>query len=241
VHSLFKLFSSRRREIIIQRNLSADLRHIVCRFCICFSSEIVNMVVVFGDIEKMTEASFVLLTNLSHLLKLYVFIKHGSEIRNLIKSINREEFKPRNLVQYKMLAEEIKVSKLLTKIFLFMCCVTCLLWAVFPLLDMKSGERIRLPLSGWYPFKIDKPAVFELIYAYQIFATCINGLRNISMDTFLSGSIMVISGQLAILNNSLQIMEQCSKSKVTSEVQGNQEKFRKILVRNVIHYKNIIQ
>ncbi|XP_068909812.1 odorant receptor 4-like [Tenebrio molitor] len=106
---------------------------------------------------------------------------------------------------------------------------------------MKSGERIRLPLSGWYPFKIDKPAVFELIYAYQIFATCINGLRNISMDTFLSGSIMVISGQLAILNNSLQIMEQCSKSKVTSEVQGNQEKFRKILVRNVIHYKNIIQ
>ncbi|XP_068909800.1 odorant receptor Or1-like [Tenebrio molitor] len=210
-------------------------------YALCVSSEIVNMLVVFGDIEKMTEASFVLLTNLSHSLKLYVFIKHGSEIRNLIKSINREEFKPRNLVQYKMLVKDIKMSKLLTKIFLFMCCVTCLLWAVFPLLDRKSGERIRLPLSGWYPFKIDKPPVFELIYAYQIFATCINGLRNISMDTFLSGSIMVIAGQLGILNNSLQIMGQYYKNKMTDEDQGNQEKFRKILVRNVIHYKNIIQ
>jgi hypothetical protein len=42
-------------------------------------SETANMINVFGDIEKMTEASFLFLTHVVQALKLYVFC--GSQIK----------------------------------------------------------------------------------------------------------------------------------------------------------------
>ncbi|RZC39483.1 7tm 6 domain containing protein [Asbolus verrucosus] len=203
-------------------------------------SEIANMIVVFGDMEKMTEASFLLLTHIVHSFKLYVFITRKSQVRNLINSINREEFKPRNVEQYKILLEDIETSRMITKTFLFMGFATCALWGIFPFLDQNDDDSIRLPLSGWFPFNTNKQAVFEFVYVYQTVGALINGLANISMDTFLSGTIMVISGQLSILNNSLQIMKQRFGEK-PDKIETVKAEVTQSLIRNVIHYRNIIQ
>ncbi|XP_063912003.1 odorant receptor Or1-like [Zophobas morio] len=204
-------------------------------FVLFMVSEIINMVVVFGDIEKMTEASFLLLTHLVQALKLYVFVVHNSRVRRLINSLNREEFKPKNQQQYNLLMEDVQMSRILTKIFLIMCVATCVLWGVFPLLDKDGGEETtELPLSGWFPFDTQKSPIFECVYVYLTMGAMINGLANVSMDTFLSGIIMVISGQLKLLNNSFQNLKQkCTDTSLNHIEEG--------LIKNIVHHKNIIQ
>ncbi|RZC43043.1 uncharacterized protein BDFB_009339 [Asbolus verrucosus] len=209
-------------------------------FILRILSEFVNMIVVFGDIEKMTEASFVLLTHLVEALKLYYFVKNRSSVRNLINSVNRKEFKPRNWDQYRMLSDDIKMSRMITKVFLFMCCITCCLWGVFPFFDKNPDGTIRLPLSGWFPFSTEESPVFECVYAYQTIGVLITGLSNISMDTFLSGTIMIISGQLSILNNSFQIMRQKCASN-SGKIKEAHAEVKKKLVRNIVHFQSIIE
>jgi hypothetical protein len=163
---------------------------------------------------------------------------NGPRMRRLIKSLEREEFQPKTRVQYETIVEEIKMSKMITKVFLFMCLVTCCLWGIFPFLDRRPGESIRLPLSGWYPFDTNGSPIFELVYFYQIFATWINGMGNITMDTFLSGCIMIISSQLAVLNEAFRIIK--LEDEEFGEIQQKQNS-TKNLVRNIRHYKNIVQ
>jgi hypothetical protein len=207
-------------------------------YVLCLASQIADMVAVFGDIEQMTETSFLLLTNTNQALKIYVFMFNGPRVRRLIKSLEREEFQPKTRVQYETIVEEIKMSKMITKVFLFMCLVTCCLWGIFPFLDRRPGESIRLPLSGWYPFDTNRSPIFELVYVYQIFATWINGMGNITMDTFLSGCIMIISSQLAVLNEAFRIIK--LEEQDCGEIQQKRNS-TKSLVRNIRHYKNIIQ
>lgn len=191
-------------------------------------SELSNMIAVFGDIEKMTGASFLLLTHLVHTSKLYVFVAKNKKVRNLINSINRKEFKPKNKTQYNILLNDIKVSKATTKIFLIMGFATCTLWGIFPFLDIdETKDKVRLPLSGWYPFDVSNSPVFEWIYAYQTIGALVNALANISMDTFLAGIIMVISGQLKVLNNAFQTTKKFDR--------------KDLLIQNILHYKHIMQ
>ncbi|KAJ3656623.1 hypothetical protein Zmor_015684 [Zophobas morio] len=199
------------------------------------------MIEVYGDIEKMTETSFLLLTNSNQALKIYVFLFNGSRVWTFIENLNKNEFKPQNSVQRNSLSEEIKISKATSKIFLFMCFVTCCLWGIFPFLDRQPGEKIRLPLSGWYPFGTDTSPSFELVYAYQIFATWINGMGNITMDTFISGAIMAISVQLKILNNSFEVMTVQNYQSRNLRCESTLKNLRRALVKNIVHYKSILQ
>lgn len=195
-------------------------------FILCLLSQIANMIDSFGDIEKMTEASFLLFTNLVQCFKIYSFMNHGKRVWDLVYSMNRKEFKPKSEKQYQILINEIKTSKIISKLFLLACTLTCVSWAVSPIFDKRGEDTLRLPLSGWYPFSTKKSPGFEFAYAYQIFSTWIGGLGDISMDTFMSGTIMVISAQLSVLTNAL---ENVSNGK------------NKNLIQNVRHYKSIIQ
>ncbi|XP_044258923.1 odorant receptor Or1-like [Tribolium madens] len=191
----------------------------------------INMILVFGDIEKMSGASFLLLTHLVQISKLYVFIFHKSKVRRLIDSINREEFRPKNQEQYEYLVNDIRSSRLVTILFLFAGFATCALWAIFPFLNKKE-KTVKLPLSGWFPFDTTKFPIFEFAFVYQTVGALVNGLGNISIDTFLSGIIMVVSGQLKILNNSLQTLKLDYKAKSREN--------RQKLIQNVIHHQGII-
>nr|XP_015840913.1 PREDICTED: odorant receptor Or1-like [Tribolium castaneum] len=192
-----------------------------------------KMIESFGDMEKMTDASFLLLTNVVQSIKITVFNTYRSRVWQLVESMNREVFKPRNATQYNILVHEIKKSKFITISFFIACVLTCASWGISPLLDTTVTNRRRLPLSGWYPFKTEASPVFELTYAYQMFVTTVGGLGNISMDTFMSGCIMNLSAQISVLNNALENME---PKKLRTDEEINES-----LVRNVIHHRNILQ
>ncbi|KAJ3656612.1 hypothetical protein Zmor_015676 [Zophobas morio] len=208
-------------------------------FVLSLLSQIANMIDAFGDMEKMTEASFLLFTNIVQCLKLYCFMKYGARVWRLVHSLNRKIFKPRNATQYDVLKRDIGRSKIITKLFLLACTITYASWCVSPFLDKKGENGVRLPLSGWYPFSTKETPAFELAYAYQIFTTWVGGLGDISMDTFMSGAIMVISAELSVLNNALETLKQRFVDD-PQKIREEEKLVNKELVRCVIHYKNII-
>jgi hypothetical protein len=200
-------------------------------YVMCILSQLAEMITVFGDIEKMTNASFLTLTNVVQAFKLYPFIMHEARVRVLINSINRSEFKPKNWEQQRILTGDIKISQLISKTWLFTCCLISSMFGIFPLLDKDTDDQIRLPLSGWFPFKTDESPMFEIVYAYQIVTTVVNGLTVICMDTFMMGCIMVISGQLSVLNNAFANIKHSDETTAA----------RRNLIQNIVHYRNIIQ
>ncbi|KAJ3656614.1 hypothetical protein Zmor_015677 [Zophobas morio] len=202
-------------------------------FFSCFLTQLANMIDSFGDIERMTDASFLLFTNIVQCLKLYCFMNYASRIWKLVHSMNAEVFKPRNQTQCEILTKEIKLSKTISVLFLLACTLTCISWGVSPLLDRTSDDGIRLPLSGWYPFRTDRSPGFEFVYIYQILSTWVNGLGDISMDTCVSGTIMFISAQLSVLRDALETMKHTKNS--------DHQTINEALVRNVVHFKNIVQ
>nr|CAM84010.1 olfactory receptor 12 [Tribolium castaneum] len=202
-------------------------------FILSLLSQIANMVDAFGDIEKMTEASFLLFTNLVQCFKIYTFANHGKKVWNLVYSMNRSDFKPNNLAQYWIVVNEIKTSKIISKLFLLACTLTCVSWAISPLLDKRGSDELRLPLSGWYPFSTEKSPAFEFAYTYQIFTTWVGGLGDISMDTFMSGTIMVISTQLSLLKDGLE--------NVARNIKHDKSSVNKNLIQCACHYRSIIQ
>ncbi|KAJ3656615.1 hypothetical protein Zmor_015678 [Zophobas morio] len=202
-------------------------------FFLCFLTQLANMIDSFGDIERMTDASFLFLTNMVQCLKLYCFIHNASRIWKLVYSMNTEVFRPRNQAQYEILRKEIKMSKIILSLYLLACTLTCISWGVSPLLDRTSDDGIRLPLSGWYPFSTDTSPGFEFVYFYQILSTWINGLGDISMDTCISGTIMFISAQLSVLKDAVETMKPTSSS--------DHPTIKEALVRNVTHFKTIVQ
>ncbi|XP_064212334.1 odorant receptor 46a-like [Tribolium castaneum] len=202
-------------------------------FGLSLVSEIANMINAFGDIEKMTDASFLLLTNLVQCFKMYSFLTHGPRVWKLIHSMNNSDFKPKNLEQRNILVEEIKMSKRISKTFFMACTIVCSLWGISPFIDRGNSEKLRLPLSGWYPYSTDTSPGYEITYAHQTLTTWIDGLADVGMDTFLSGVIMVIAAQLSLLNNSLK--------NLTKNCKNDGKKANTNLIECVIHYRTIIR
>lgn len=211
-------------------------------------SEVINLYYSRNDLTKLSDGLFLFLTHACQLYKFCYFTSNYRRILNLLNSLNRDIFKPRNQEQYDILKSTMFYSKRLFQVYICMCAGTVLLWGAFPIFD-KSEEVMQLPLAGWYPFETDKTPVFEIIYLYQICAVLINALTNISKDTAISGFMAHICGQLDVLNNALlHIKDQAianvkvsNDTKVIDMKRAVQEEMDKELIRCVVHHLNILQ
>lgn len=214
-------------------------------------TEIINVILSIGDLEKITEASFLLLTHLVQTTKLYAFFKKRGAVLGLLKMLKSPLFQPFNDKQHKILKTMMVQSKLIYYIFLLMAVCTVSLWGAFPFLD-KSESSYHLPLSAWYPFAVDKSPIFEVIFVYQILTVMINAATNISLDCLCNGFMAHVCGQLDILNDTLenlyQYVENCNESSSGNIYKENdrvpmklQIKMDRLLKRSIIHHREIIK
>lgn len=150
------------------------------------TSEVVNLILVSEDMEKTINASFLALTHLVEICKVYAVIKHRDRLKQLLYNINRNQFQPKNLRQRKALGNYVHNSKVISMVFLAACVVTCAFWGVYPYVD---DAKLQLPLPGWFPFDTNNSPWFEFAYVYQVIASTVNGLVNVSLDTFMSGKV----------------------------------------------------
>lgn len=228
-------------------------------FIIYVITEAINIALSFGDLEKITDASFLFLTHTAQIFKLYCLVKNNIRIQKLANDLNRELFKPRNEKQYHMVKKAMDNSKLFYVIFLTMSISTIILWCAFPFIDAGINE-INLPLSAWYPFSTNGSIRFAIVYAYQIISVLIDATCNVSMDTIATGFMAHICGQLDVLNDSLLYIQQQSVQNLTTKQEQNnsvevykkyyekenvskqlQDEMDKEQIRCIEHHLNVIE
>ncbi|XP_056644738.1 uncharacterized protein LOC130450387 [Diorhabda sublineata] len=210
-------------------------------------SEIINFLYLQGSIIEIASASFLFLTHLVQVLKVIYLYKHSSRIKLLIKSINRPAFQPKSEKQKNILEGYIRKSKIVSYGFWGACVCTCTFWATYPFTE----EELRLPLAGWFPFCVTTSPNFELAFIYQFIASTLNGLSNISIDTMMSGLIMVVCAQLSILNDSFMNIRHFAELEVGHEFRDDngrneisprlQDTMNRKLAECVVHHKCILE
>lgn len=77
-------------------------------------------------------------------------------------------------------------------VFLAMTQSTITILAILPF----TGDKMQLPIKATFPFSIENPWVFGLVYIYQIFGISMCAYINVSSDTLSSAMIAQINGQV---------------------------------------------
>lgn len=157
-------------------------------------SELMNCYKNLGDLEELTKGLFITLSNLLAVYKFYILIRYQPKILKLINDLNRDEFRPKNPNQTKILVEFIKLSKNASKLTLVLCCITCLIFTIYPFTD--QDEKNKFPIPAWMPFNTSSSPNFEIAFVYEAVATVIAGITDINMDFFIIGKHNVFLGQV---------------------------------------------
>lgn len=160
-------------------------------------SEAINMILVVDDIEEVTDASFLLLTHLAQIPKVYCFFKYEPKIRNMLDAMNHKKYSPKNARQDDIAKKMVRKMKVILVVYLSMCAATVILWAIFPLTE--AAKERRLPLKAWYPFDTKRSPNYEATYTFQIIAVMADALSNASLDMVPTGFMAYICMQLDVL------------------------------------------
>lgn len=142
-----------------------------------------------GDLEELTRASFLTLSNLIAVKKFYILFRHKQRLMNLIKNLNRREFRPKNSHQKVILLHYIKLSKNMSVTLLCLCVLTCFFWTISP---FTVDEEYLLPIAAWIPFKTNYSPNFEFAFAYESVATVIGGITDLNVDCLIAGKQYLI-------------------------------------------------
>ncbi|XP_072929574.1 uncharacterized protein [Epargyreus clarus] len=162
--------------------------------------EFMYIAMVWGDLEAVSEASYLLFTQASVCYKATVFVTNKNNLRILLQYMTCEAFDPQTTEQEKMLKALAGKVKLLSMFFLVNALTTCTLWAIVPLLE---DER-SFPFNIWMPFGPEKSPQYELGYVYQMMSIYISALLFFAVDGTTLAMIMYGCGQLEIIIDKLK-------------------------------------
>lgn len=173
-------------------------------------TETINVIFQLRDLEKLTDASFLLLTHYVQIIKFSFFIMRSKQIEEMLYWLEYSSIQPTNKKQEKMLQDGLKIIGASYYFFLVLVALTIILWGVYPVLD--SGySKIHLPLSAWYPFPTDGKLIFSFMYAYQLLAVFACAFANATFDVLCASFMAIARGQLDILNDMIENLNKYSR------------------------------
>nr|ARN17923.1 odorant receptor 52 [Cephus cinctus] len=203
------------KSVICQNNYTVSVMN-CCRFlyriygfCVLsiftvlyFSTEIILMTVIWGDVQAMVDCSFLFLTHLSHSVKLTNFLLRQKRLDRMIFQLREPMFVPKRPEHIAIMKAAVLNAERETKMFLTITFGTIICWSILPLLSQKEVKE--LPLMGWFPFDTTQSPAYGFTYTYQVISVLLNACVNAMMDTMTSGLLILMGAQLDMLKENLQ-------------------------------------
>lgn len=118
---------------------------------IYYLTEIIYLIMKWGDLEAMSEISFLLLTHIGTAVKLANLLIRRKRIENLVSDSCQNIFMPRNSKHRELLSKTISSANRDNVIFVLMCFSTVMAWAIVPLVE-NSQVRYYSPYSNTYNY-----------------------------------------------------------------------------------------
>ncbi|CAK1583360.1 unnamed protein product [Parnassius mnemosyne] len=168
--------------------------------------EFIYIAGVWGDIDSMSEASYLLFTQASVCYKVTVFIVNRKNLTVLFEFMKSEIFAPQTNQHELILIKNSQKIKNLCTFFLTSALTTCTLWALMPLFD-NAGARF-FPFRIWMPIGPEKSPQYELGYLYQMMSIYISASLFFAVDSVTLGMIMFGCAQLEIIIDKLQEVQE---------------------------------
>jgi hypothetical protein len=166
-------------------------------------SQVLNIFVVYPDLQNLTETIFITVTNVLTLIKAYYFVKNMSTLKQLMVILESVEFQPRNSQQESLIQPDLTFWKRVSRALVVTVgsCLTA--WCSTPLLNDKK----QLPFASWYPFGTESSPKYELTYLHQVVSIWCFATTNLSLDTLISALMMFVGGQCDILCDNLRSLK----------------------------------
>ncbi|CAH4028643.1 unnamed protein product [Pieris brassicae] len=147
-----------------------------CTFIIIQATD---LFIIWGDIQLMTASAFVLLTNLTHSLKILNMVVRADRIKSIVKK-NYNVLKIQVTVEAKKAVKkcnrEVNIQSML---YAFLTATTISLWA---LAAATENQNKQLPMRAWYPFNASQSPMYEIAYLHQAMSLMLSASMNASKD-----------------------------------------------------------
>nr|QMS80338.1 odorant receptor [Histia rhodope] len=166
-------------------------------------AEIAYVLMVLGDTERTVDAAVLLLSHLVQGVKVATVWFRQRRIKGLIKLIDGPNFEKTDLMKAKMIESFGALLKLSGHLFLSTAAVTALFWVIVPMLK----SEITLPLKTAYPFDINDPGSFTLMYGYTTISVVLVGVGDAAENYLLAALLILPTIHLEILCQELQELD----------------------------------
>ncbi|KAI7815068.1 Odorant receptor Or2a, partial [Rhyzopertha dominica] len=201
--------------------------------------EVMSLAVSTHDVEKSFDVLFWLLPHCPELVKAYFFYIKSDRLKDLVESLDRPNFQPRNQRQRQIACTMIKSSQ---RMYIAYLCAATFTLTVF---TIKAGTNVAgrtLPLGAYIPFNTDKSPNYELAAAYQYILYLTTAYLNITFDMFSAGMMANICVQIDFLHDTASNIA----NGIVSEMQVSISKsslaeLNKRLVKCVDHHRTILR
>jgi hypothetical protein len=166
-------------------------------------SQILNIFVVYTDLENLAETIFITVTDVLTLVKAYYFVNNLKTLKQLMVILESEEFQPKDLKQENLVQPDVMFWKRVSDALVVTVAFCLSVWCSFPFLD----EKKQLPFACWYPFGTETSPKYEITYLHQVVSICCLATANLGLDTLISALMMFVGGQCDILCDNLRSLK----------------------------------
>ncbi|XP_046971285.1 odorant receptor Or1-like [Vanessa cardui] len=172
--------------------------------------EIIYILLVWGDLNEVSEASNLLFTQAAVCYKVAVFINNKRNLIKLLDFMVVDIFESQSSIHDKLLLTKAGKVKKLCNIFLVNALISCTLWTIMPWFD--SPDVRTFPFKIWMPLDPLKFSEFVTGYLYQVISIYISALLFFSVDSISLSMIMFGCAQIEIIINKIQKIQNAPMS-----------------------------
>lgn len=168
--------------------------------------QIIRIVLVFTNLEAVTETMFMCSAESMALFKMYTFIKNIKVVKELMRSLNSETFRPKNSTQRKLVQSNLEFWKVVNDTFIPSVGLTIVVWEIFPILSGKT-RSYSLPFPAWYPFNVKSSPAYELTYLHQLISHIFIATGGCNVDMLVIALMMYVGVECEILCDDLKNLD----------------------------------
>nr|AST36385.1 putative odorant receptor OR16 [Cydia nigricana] len=192
--------------------------------------QLIYMCQVLGDIEEVSQTSFLLFTQASLCFKIFVFHFDMESFRELVVQMNSDVFMPQTEGHEKILKLQASRIKRLLLGFIIGCLGTCSLFVLRPLFDDANRS---FPFKMWMPVSPEHSPQYELGFLFQLTTIFMSAFMYFGVDSVCLSMVIFACAEIDIIKEKIMNVKPIAERRIN----------RSITVKNILneHYKILVE
>ncbi|KAL2725887.1 odorant receptor 46a-like [Vespula maculifrons] len=160
--------------------------------------QFIKVIVSHENLEDITESLFMIFTYVALCFKCLNFLLRKEKLLILLNLLREKIYRPRNLMEAKILENYSRRAKWCTLSFMALCQSTAVALITAPIMELHRSTR-PLPCRAYIPYSIEGLHAYLATYLIHAASIIYGILLNVSLDSLVYGLTLHVCGQIDIL------------------------------------------